>query len=142
VLAGSPSITNEVAARVADPAEWEIVFYRDEQGSSPIREFISSLDQKTQARLEWSLEQLRIRNVQAREPLVRHIEGKLWELREESRTNIYRFFYFFFTGRRIIIVHAFQKKQQRTPQREIEIAIARMNTVLAQVRGEKDGTGT
>ena len=61
----------------------------------PVREFLKGLDQRTYARFLWSLEQLEQRNVQAREPLVRHVEGKIWELREESNTNIYRILYFF-----------------------------------------------
>jgi len=60
--------------------EWSIVFYIDERGDEPVREFLQSLDQKTQIRFAWSIEQLRIRNVQANEPLARHLEGKIWEL--------------------------------------------------------------
>jgi phage-related protein len=106
--------------------EWSIVFYTDENGASPIREFLESLDIKTQARFIWSIEQLRLRNVQARGPLVRHLEGKLWELREESHTDIFRLLYFFFTGRRIVFIHGFQKKTQKTPRRELEIAQKRL----------------
>jgi phage-related protein len=116
--------------------EWLIVFYVEEDGASPVREFLESLDTKTQARFRWSIEQLRVRNVQAREPLVRHIEGKLWELREESQTNIFRLFYFFFTGRRIVFLHGFQKKAQKTPRREIEIALKRMQVVINREEGE------
>ena len=105
--------------------EWSIVFYRDERGNSPEYEFLRSLDADAQASIGWAIEQLRVRNVQAREPLVRHLDGKLWELRRESRTNIYRVVYFFFAGRRIVLVHGFQKKTQKTPRQEIAIAHAR-----------------
>ena len=116
--------------------EWSIIFYVDEREREPVREFLQSLDLKTQARFAWSIEQLRTRNVQAREPLVRHMEGKLWELREESQTNIYRLLYFFFTGRRIVFLHGFQKKSQKTPRREIETALARMQDFLNRQGGE------
>lgn len=112
---------------MADDNEWIVVFYVDENGFSSVREFLQSLDIKTQARFAWSIEQLRIRNVKAQEPLVRHLDGKLWELREESSTNIYRLLYFFFSGRRIVFLHGFQKKTQKTPRREIEIALQRMD---------------
>jgi len=78
------------------------------------------------------MEQLRVRNVQAREPLVKHLEDKLWELREESQTNIYRIIYFFFTGKRIIFLHGFQKKSQKTPEKELEIAWQRYKNFLQQ----------
>ena len=95
------------------------------------------LDNKTFRRFEWSLEQLRIRNVQAREPLVRHVEGKVWELREESGTNIYRLLYFFYTGRRIVLLHGFAKKTQRLPRRELETALRRLARFEEREGGDK-----
>jgi hypothetical protein len=44
---------------------WAIVFYVDEQGNSPVEEFLDQLDQKTRVRFAWSIEQLRLRNVAA-----------------------------------------------------------------------------
>ena len=86
---------------------WLIEYYVEDSGRVPVREFLQDLDQKTHARFLWSFEQLRQRNILAREPLVRQIVGKIWELREESRTNIYRILYFFFTGKRIVLLHGF-----------------------------------
>jgi phage-related protein len=116
---------------------WSLEFFIEERGSSPVEEFLESLDLKTQARFRWSMEQLRVRNVQAREPLVRHLEGDLWELREESRTNIYRVIYFFFTGRRIVFLHGFQKKSQRTPRRELAMARQRYQAYFAREGGRR-----
>jgi len=62
-------------------SDWTIEFYVDENDSVPVEEFLESLDAWTRARFVWSIEQLRIRNVTAREPLARHLEGDLWELR-------------------------------------------------------------
>ncbi|MBI3103491.1 type II toxin-antitoxin system RelE/ParE family toxin [Candidatus Daviesbacteria bacterium] len=103
-----------------------VVFYVEENGNEPVRKFLSSLDLKTQARFNWSIEQLKIRNVTAREPLVRHLEDKIWELREESSTNIFRLLYFFFTGKQIVFVHGFVKKKQKTSRSEIKTALERM----------------
>ena len=115
--------------------EWSIIFY--ERGNiAPIRKFLETLDERTQVRFAWSIEQLRLRNVQARKPLVDHIEGKIWELREESQTNIYRLLYFFATGRRIVFLHGFQKKTQKTPAREIAMAVKRMDRFIEREGGE------
>lgn len=116
--------------------EWSVVFYVENEGKSPVKEFLENLDIKTQARFAWSIEQLRIRNIQAREPLVKHLEGKVWELREESKTNIYRITYFFFTGKKIVFLHGFQKKTQKTPRKEIEIALKRFNDFTLIQGGE------
>src|SRR5437667_114410 len=64
---------------------WSVVFYTEDNGTCPVREFLVSLDAKTQVRFAWSIEQLRLRNVAAREPLVRHLDGKLWELVEARK---------------------------------------------------------
>jgi phage-related protein len=116
--------------------EWTIVTY-DEAGTNPVGKFIESLDAKTQGRLAWSVEQLRVRNVLAREPLVRHIEGKIWELRDGSETNIYRVFYFAAVGRRFVLLHAFQKKTQKTPRREIATAQRRLEDFERTDRSKK-----
>jgi phage-related protein len=120
---------------MADEGSWNLEFYVDERGRSPVEEFLDGLDQKTRARFAWSMEQLRSRNIRAREPLVRHLEGDLWELREESATNVYRVVYFFFTGRRIVLLHGFQKKSQRTPRGELETARRRQGLFLAREKG-------
>ncbi len=117
--------------------DWIIVFFVDDNGSRPVNEFLRGLDDQAQGRFIRSIEQLRLRNVRAREPLVRHLEGKLWELREESGTNSYRLVYFFFTGRQVVLVHGFQKKTRRTPRREIDVAERRMQRFLAREGGDR-----
>jgi len=111
--------------------EWSIVLFIDAQGQSPVAEFLASLDSKTQRRFRWSIEQLRQRNIHARAPLVRHLDDKLWELREESQTNIYRLIYFFFTGRQIVFLHGFQKKTDRTAPQDLDTARRRYRAFLA-----------
>lgn len=115
---------------------WSIVFYVDERGREPVRESPYALDIQTQVRFEWSIEQLRIRNVLAGEPLVRHLEGKIWELRRESRGQIYRLLYAILSGRRVLLLHGFQKKTQRTPRTEIETATRRLESFVQREGGD------
>jgi phage-related protein len=114
---------------------WQIVFYLDEKGNSPVEDFLRNLDTKTRTRFTWSLEQLRLRNVQASEPLVKHLEGKIWELRRASDGNIYRVLYFFFTGRQIVLLHGFQKKTEKTPRGETTLAQKRLESYIARAKG-------
>lgn len=53
----------------------------------------------------------------------------LFELRPKGKEGIGRTFYCFLVGRRIIILHAFLKKTQTTPQPELAIARKRMKEV-------------
>lgn len=53
----------------------------------------------------------------------------IFELRPKGREGIGRAFYCFLVGQRIIILHAFLKKTQTTPQPELAIARKRMKEV-------------
>jgi len=64
-----------------------------------------------------------------REPHVRHLEGKLWEMRLSGRDGIARALYVTAIGRRVVVVRAFVKKTQGTPRAEIEIALRRAKEV-------------
>jgi phage-related protein len=66
---------------------------------------------------------------QMREPHVKHIEGKIWELRAKAAGGIARAFYITITGRRVVILHAFVKKSDKTPRGALEIARNRMKEV-------------
>jgi phage-related protein len=63
-------------------------------------------------------------------PHSRSVGNGLFELRPHGREGIGRAFYCFVVGRRVIILHAFIKKTQGTPQRELKIARKRMKEVL------------
>ena len=60
------------------------------------------------------------------EPHVKHLRGKLWEMRMKGKDGIARAIYFAATGRRLVVVRAFVKKTQKTPNSEIELATERM----------------
>jgi phage-related protein len=60
---------------------------------------------------------------------VKHLEGKLWELRITGRDGISRAIYVTATGRRVIVVRVFVKKSQKTPSRELEIARQRAREI-------------
>jgi phage-related protein len=64
-----------------------------------------------------------------REPYVKHLEGALWEMRLKGRSGIARAVYVTAVGRRIVVVHVFAKKTQKTPRREIEMALKRAKEV-------------
>ena len=64
-----------------------------------------------------------------REPYVKHLEGPVWEMRMKGRDGIARAAYVTASGRRIVVVHVFAKKTQKTPRREIETALRQAQEV-------------
>ncbi len=67
----------------------------------------------------------------------KHLEGTsgLYEIRVEVGTDIYRVFSFFDKGKLIVLVNGFQKKTQKTPKSEIELA----EKLKKQYFDEKEG---
>ena len=53
----------------------------------------------------------------------------LFELRPRSAEGIGRVFYCFMVQKRIVVLHAFMKKTQETPERELKLARRRMKEV-------------
>jgi len=56
------------------------------------------------------------------EPHVKHLEGKLWEMRMKGKDGIARAVYVTARERRVVVVPVFVKKTEKTPRREIDIA--------------------
>lgn len=52
------------------------------------------------------------------------------EIRLKDKTGIYRVFYFTKVKDRILIIHAFKKKTQKTPKKEIDLAKKRLKEML------------
>ena len=65
-----------------------------------------------------------------REPHVKHLEGPLWEIRMMGRDGIARALYVTAPGQRVVVVRVFVKKTQKTPRRELELALKRAEEVL------------
>jgi phage-related protein len=63
------------------------------------------------------------------EPHVKHLQGRLWEMRLRGRSGISRALYVTAVGKRVVIVRVFVKKTERTPQREIALALSRAKLV-------------
>ena len=64
-----------------------------------------------------------------REPHVKHLEGPLCEMRMKGRDGISRAIYVTASSCRVVVVRVFNKKTQKTPRREIDLALERANEV-------------
>lgn len=67
--------------------------------------------------------------VYVREPYVKHLQNKLWEIRLKDKDGIGRVIYVLASKSRIVLLHAFIKKTQKTPVKAIETALKRMKEV-------------
>lgn len=103
-----------------------IVTYLDEDVQAEItalpRDIRSKFERIVMMVQEYGLERVH-------EPYVKHIEGPIWEMRMKGRDKIARAFYVTATQKRVVVVHSFIKKTQKTPRREIETALRRAQEV-------------
>lgn len=104
---------------------FELYFYMEEDGDLPARRFIEGLNTKLQTKVSSDLVRLRMAGNMLREPQSKHLRDGIFELRTIQGNNIVRTLYFYDKGQIIIVTNSFIKKQQRTPRREIELAMQR-----------------
>ncbi|MBI3950720.1 MAG: type II toxin-antitoxin system RelE/ParE family toxin [Acidobacteria bacterium] len=118
---------------------WAIDFHKTVDGRSPVEEFIRSLPDKARAKVNRTIELLATLGFALPMPHNRKVQGveKLWELRVQSPPQIHRIFYFATVGRRFILLHGFTKKTEKTPPREIQVAVTRMKDFSARKRKQR-----
>ncbi len=88
------------------------------------RYFLDFYDKQTsdvQKKIEWVLGLIRDLRV-IPEKYFKHLEGKIYEIRVQSGNEIFRIFSFFDEHNIVVLGNAFQKKTQKTPRKEIELA--------------------
>jgi phage-related protein len=96
-----------------------IIFYKDY-----FEKFFVRQRQKVKDKIIWTFEL--IENLQrVPELYLKHIESTegLYEIRVQMGSDIYRIFCFFDQGQLVVIANGFQKKSQKTPKQEIELAL-------------------
>lgn len=111
----------------------EITFYRLDSGRCPVEEFLNSLDSKQAQKVAWVLqlvEELEIVPTQYFKKLAG--SDDIWEVRVQAGGNIFRILGFLDGAELVVLNHAFQKKTQKTPIKEIRIAENRKRNYLAR----------
>ena len=96
----------------------EIYYYKDYY-----LDFFNSLNDDVKLKFNWTL-QLIATVKMVPEKYLKHLNGTsgLYEVRVEVASNIYRVFCFFDKGNLVVLINGFQKKTQKTPKNEIELA--------------------
>ncbi len=102
---------------------FEVIFYKDEKGYSPVREYIESLPEKQQNKVLAYIDRLAECGFSLKRPTADSLGDRLglYELRPDR----HRVLYFFHRRTEAILLHAFLKRSDEIPQRDIEIALKR-----------------
>ena len=105
-----------------------VEFYEDKNGESEVRNYFMQLIEEAKtdknARINKNkifayVKALEEYGTRIGKPIVKHIEGNLWELRPLSN----QIFFFYWKDNKFVLVHHYIKKSKKTPKREIEQAM-------------------
>lgn len=106
---------------------YDIIFYEDEHKNSPVYKLIESLEQESKTnkdakiqlkQITLQLDVLEALGTRCSSKYVKHIQDEIWELRPGNN----RILLFGWKNNKIVLLHHFRKKTNKTPPKEIEQA--------------------
>lgn len=101
----------------------EVYFFANSSGDEPVRSFLLSLDKKDRTQVGEDI--LKVQYCwPIGKPLVDNLGNGLWEVRSKLSDKIARVI-FYINAKQMILLHAFIKKTQKTPPKELMLAIKR-----------------
>ena len=106
---------------------WEILFFETARGEKIVKEFIKSLNPKTISKISGEIDLLVEYGSFLGMPHSKRLSKDLYELRVRGQQET-RIIYGF-KGKTVYLLHAFLKKTQKTPQKEIETAQQRLDSL-------------
>lgn len=107
----------------------KINYYHNQNNVSPVKEWLDELANEPKAEIFRVFQMLSKYGIDLGLPFVRPLESKIYEIRAKDKSGIYRVLYFAHRDKTFILLHGFIKKSQKTPRKEIDIALKRMKEV-------------
>ena len=98
----------------------EVVFYRTESGNEPVRASLQALSKQDKKAIGGDIKTVQY-GWPIGMPVVRKMEPGLWEVRCRLDQRIARIL-FSVKGEKMILLHGFIKKSQKTPQADLQLA--------------------
>jgi putative addiction module killer protein len=89
-------------------------------------DFMEKLNEKVSKKIYYVLDMLKMQDKISKK-FVKYLYEGIYELRIEYEGNIYRVFFCFDAGNIVVLFNGFQKKTQKTPDKEIKMAIKLKN---------------
>lgn len=107
-----------------------VVFFRLDSGREPVRDWLKHLDSESRKVIGSDIKTLQLGRPVGM-PLARKIAADFWELRSRLRSGIARTF-FTLHAKKIVLLHGFVKKSQKTSTKELAIAKRRLNQLRSE----------
>ena len=108
-----------------------IVFYQTASGNCPVRDHLDALSDMQATKVAWVLKLIREVDWVPSKYLKKLVNtNDIWEVRVDAGKNSFRLLGFFYGHELIILTNSFQKKSQKTPIKEIQLAERRKKEYL------------
>ncbi len=107
--------------------EWTILTFESKSGEKPVDEFIKRQQPQAKAKIIHTVQLLRQYGNQLGMPHAKTLGSGLYELRIRGKEEL-RIFYCF-KQKTVYLLHAYKKQIQKTPQRELQLALQRMTMI-------------
>ena len=106
-----------------------VVYYHSPSGGNPVKDFIDRLEFRQKSKIFRLFATIENYGLISILPHTRKLIGTpLWEIRILGQDNI-RFIYLTKTKDSIVVLHGFNKKTNKTPQKELIIALERFKSL-------------
>lgn len=102
----------------------EVRFFRTDAGTEPVRDWLRALSAADRKLIGEDIKTVQFGWPMGM-PLIDHLGGDLWEVRSKLDTRIARTL-FATAGGTTVLLHAFIKKQQKTPKPDLDLAKERL----------------
>lgn len=107
---------------------WKVNFFQTARGNYPVKEFLDEQDEATNAKAILAIRLLSNNGPYLKPPYIKKLQGHLYELRISGKVTI-RIFYTLHRNE-YFLLHAFKKKTEKTPPKELKLALDRMKEIL------------
>ena len=99
-------------------------FFREVSGIEPVRTWLKALPKEEMREIGTDIKTVQF-GWPLGMPLVRHMEGGIWEVRTRLATRIARVL-FVLDGSTMVLLHGFIKKDRKTPKPDLDLARQRL----------------
>ena len=113
----------------------KIIFYHFENGKCPVEDYLESLSNKQVEKVFFVLDIVEQLDIVPKK-FFKKLEATddIWEVRVQHGNNIFRLLGFFDISDLVVLNHAFTKKTQKIPHKEIKIAEQRKRDYFSRRR--------
>lgn len=106
---------------------WDVVLFETSRGECPVEEFLNLQQKSAKVKIGHLFDLLTKHGHMLGVPHAKRLMPDLYELRVRGKEEL-RIFYTF-RKKEVILLHAFKKQTQKTPHKEIDTALKRMQNL-------------